>query len=192
MHDLIDTETVDAEAELFWRHDFKQLLRNEEAQIANWVNDQQIIKCAYQHYYQSDISWAAFKQQIARKVIIGAENGADRVIKFLHRAIRRGAPIPLYPVYARCISTEFLQQGLLNAIHESILAEFMGEEFYQHMFLHHYDGAFADFEFFARIISQNVVTGVINGAEDMITLIFQACWKGCLLPPARRQPRLIK
>lgn len=192
MHEVLDTETVDAADELFWPKKFKQILRIEvKPIILQWLGRQKIFNKIFEHKAKEE--YDIFLERLAEKIVIGAENGSDDAFEAVHRAFSRGSALPCVIELAESmLGNEVFSIKVRQSIKASILVEYSNEHLYEHVYLDFYQGTYQTLDTFLKAVSERALAGVVNGAENMLKKIFKSYIYNIPLPPARRHPRYIK
>ncbi len=197
MHDLIDTDDADAAAERFWPEGFKQIIREE---VAKQVAAQLKKRDSFRHLYQERFSdkypsFDGFVERMANTVAIGAENGADDAFDDIHAAFQMEAPLPDRMEYAHHLWPHGLNAEMKRRVHRSVVEEYSKERYYQRQYQNaneDWPERYGSLGRFLDEVAQLVVTGAINGADDMLEAIYNSFILACPLPPARRRPKRLK
>jgi hypothetical protein len=194
VHDLIDTEELDASAERYWPDGFKEVIRGPFHQkVLSWLMGERVFEEAWKRHYRQDFEGHEdFCRRLADLLVIGAENGADEAWEELLDCFKREAPLPSGRRYAR--ST--IPEDFLDLLHGKIVAEIISEYAREHLFADHlfedYSGHYRDLGSFLRAVGEIVADGATRGAQDMMGRITRSIRLGLPLPPARRRPRRLK
>ncbi|HJN49808.1 MAG: hypothetical protein QGI68_17380 [Pseudomonadales bacterium] len=193
MHDLVDTEDVDAASERYWPDEFKQIIRTGVATtFAERVQAAEAFTSTYQARYAEHFdTYPEFVERLAEMVAMGAENGTDVQFEVIHNAFRDDAPFPEPRPYAYYLWPEPLDDDTKRALRQKICEEYQNVHVYEHIYETHYQEAM-DFEGFVDRVAGLVVLGAINGADDMIGKLYRAILTESPLPPARRRPRRLR
>jgi hypothetical protein len=192
MHEVLDTETVDATEELFWPQQFKWILRSEfKSALIDWIKHQNIIKKLADQKPEEDRDF--FIEVLADKIIIGGENGADDAFEMVHKAFSYGRQLPCMVEWVENITgKEFFTENVRMNIQNMIADEYSCEHLYEHIFEDYYMDRYSGFADFIEAVSKFAVTGIINGTENQYRKIIQSFIYNIPLPPARRHPMAIK
>lgn len=192
MHEVPDTEAVDAAEETFWPQTFKWMLRSEfKSTVITWIKDQHIFNKLAEPKPKEDREF--FIEMMADKLVIGAENGADEAFEVIHKAFSTGQDLPCLVEWAGNITGEALFPDPVRMdLQNKIAEEYSKEHIYEHIFEDYYVDTYPGFEDFIETVSQSAVIGIINGTERMCRKMVQSYFFKIPLPPARRHPRAIK
>jgi hypothetical protein len=193
MHEMPDTDDVDADAERFWPEDYKTTIRDRVAErVVVAISDAGAFERSYEaHYTGAFTSYPDFVGRLAEIVAIGAENGTDGSFDEIHAAMRNGSAPPEARVRVRYLQPEPIDDILGAELHRAIVAEYRESHTFEHLHEDHYSGEL-DFDDLVEHTATTVVTGGINGADDALAAIYCALLTGSPLPPARRRPRRIR
>lgn len=194
MHFMPDTEDEDSAAETFWPEGYKQLIREEARQVVSArLNDGKRFKNVYRQQFSekySDLN--QFLGKIMDMIVIGAENGADNAFDDIIGAFWTESPLPEERRHARYLWPQVFPDNHQTGLWQIIIDEYSEDNVYQHAYKVGYRSSFATFDEFIRHVARLVVTGTMNGADDMLETTYQAFVTGRRLPPARRHPRRLK
>ncbi|MDO8674035.1 MAG: hypothetical protein Q7O66_21700 [Dehalococcoidia bacterium] len=127
-----------------------------------------------------------------RRVRSPAENGADDAFDDIISAFLYEHPLPEVRRYARYLLLPILPQPVQETLERTIVDEYRLDEVFIHAYRVGYSHVYGDFDGFLQKMADLVITGVINGVDDMLTLIYRAFLNGGPLPPARRNARRVK
>ena len=197
MHDLIDTEEEDAAAERFWPEGFKQIIREQVGKlIINELKERNSFRQTYEERYSDRYpDFDKFIERIADMVVIGAENGVDDAFDDIHAAFQMETPLPDSLRYAHYFWPQGLSDEIKRRIHTTIVEEYTQERYYQGQFKNaneDWPERYSDFSRFLDEVAELVVTGAVNGADDILEEIYRAFMLSGPLPPARRHPKRLK
>jgi len=194
MHFIADTEEEDYAAELFWKEDFKKVIREKVPKVIfDELTKKNAFKGVYRKKYCKEFAnYEGFVETIGSKVAIGAENGADDAFDEIYSAFRGQIALPCSRKYARYLWPCAMTAEIKKGVHNSIFREYSQEISYLADYEEHYYKAFPSFHAFIHRISAFVVVGSANGADDMLTEIYRCFLRWLPLPPSRRQPRRLK
>ncbi len=192
MHEVLDTETVDAAEELFWPQQFKWILRSEvKSALIDWIMLQNIFKKLVTQKPKEDRDF--FIEILAGSIIIGGENGADDAFEMIHKVFSHGGQLPCMVEWVENISgKELFTEDVRINIHNKIVEEYSSEHLYEHIFEDYYMDSYSGFTEFIEAVSKLAVTGIINGTENQYRKIIQSYLYDIPLPPAKRHPMAIK
>jgi len=194
MHDVLDTERLDYGREIPWPQHFKAEIRK---RLGAYLTEQFIREKGFASLYQKayqDIwpDYRAFVQAMANATVIGAENGADRALEKMARTLDVGESLPTLGSYVHHLWPFPLPDEVREIINSAIVEEYAREHLLEHAFDDHYRDRWPDFMAFITGMADNMVQGLLNGAEDMLAAFYGSFLKGAPLPVARRRPLLLK
>jgi hypothetical protein len=193
MHDLPDTDDVDASAERFWPEGYKRVIRDGlNRSFIDLVLDAAAFKSIYETSYQDRFAtYEAFIARLAEMVVIGAENGADLILEEVYHAFKHNSPLPGEHYYARYFWPEAFSEELTRELSLKVFDEFDNHHAYVHIYEDHYESDLSFKEFITRITGL-VLAGAKNGADDALGNIYRAFIDRSPLPIARRRPRTLR
>ncbi|MBW2092354.1 MAG: hypothetical protein JRI34_09570 [Deltaproteobacteria bacterium] len=193
MHDIPDTEDIDAASERYWPEGYKEVIRARLGQaFAEEVLKANAFKTFYEEQYADKFdSYERFISRLAEMVVIGAENGADQIFEEIYASFRNHAPLPDSRVPANYHWPEPFTPELKNELRQKTFEEYSNHHAYEHIHEDHYAGKL-DFKSFVDEVAGLVVTGAANGADDALDRIYMSFLSAAPLPPARRRPRRIR
>jgi len=193
MHDIADTEDVDADSERYWPEEFKQIIRTRVAStFSQRVQKVKAFATAYETHFSVNYStYQDFVERMAEMVAIGAENGTDTQFEEIHTAFRDDACFPDSRPYAHYLWPEPLDKDTKQVLRQKICEEYQTVHVYEHIYQDLHQEAM-DFETFVDTVAGLVVLGAMKGANDMIGKLYRAILTGSPLPPARRHPRRLR
>ena len=194
MHYIDDTEDEDSAAELFWKEEFKKVLREKiSIVIFNEITKNSSFKGIYKKQYHHIFpTYDEFVSLIAGMVEIGSENGSDDAFNEIYSAFKIQGPLPEARRYARYYWPKALIPEISKEVNKAIVDEYSKETSYQADYKEHYSRIYPDFGTFLDQVAEPVVVGAINGADEMLGKIYRAFLLSLPLPPARRRPRQLK
>ncbi len=203
MHFLPDTEDEDSAAETFWPEGYKQVIREDVRQrIGTQFKDGQRLRHVYhQRYAEKFAELNQFADRIADMIAIGAENGADDAFDDIMAAFLTESPLPEGRRYARYLWPHTLPQIAEERLEQVIIDEYSQDNIYNHAYKVGYGcdardnsnkGSYHNFGEFISQAAQSVVTGALNGGDDMLEAIYRSFASLYPLPPARRHSRRLK
>ncbi len=193
MHFMPDTEEQDSAEEAFWPEGYKQVIARDVREVigAHFNNDKRL-RHIYQPYSAEYRDPAQFAGKIADMVTIGAENGADDAFDEVIAAFVAESPLPEERRYARYLWPSVLPAGVKNKLRQVIIDEYRQDDIYNYAYKAGYQTDYHHLDEFIDRIAQLVVTGTVNGADDMLEAIYRSLLVASPLPPARRRPRRLK
>lgn len=194
MHYIPDTEEEDSAAETFWPEGYKQVIREDVRQaVSDRLNDDKQFKRVYRRGYSEKYpGHSEFLGRIADMVTIAAENGADDAFDEIVDAFLDEAALPERRGYARYSCPEAVPQHVRERMEQVIVDEYRQDSVYIFSYKIGYKDDYPTFEEYLRQVAQLVITGAMNGANDMLEAIYQSLRNLSPLPPARRHPRRLK
>jgi len=194
MHFMPDTEDADSAAEKFWPEGYKQIIRQDFRQaVAARFNAGKKLQHVYQQQYSEKfIGLDEFVSKIADMIAIGAENGADDAFDEMMDAFLVEDPLPEGRKYAHYFEPQSFFRSIKNNLAQIVIDEYSQDNVYQHAYESYYQRKLPSFDEFIAQVTQTVVTGAMNGADDMLEAIYRSFMASRPLPPARRYPRRLK
>ena len=194
MHYLPDTEDEDSAAEAFWPEGYKQVLREDVPQLINaQLNSKPQFKRVYSKGYSEKYSsHGQFLNRLADMVAIGAENGADDAFDSVVDALLAEDALPQIRRYARYTWPQPFSHGSGERLRQIIVDEYRQDDVYSFSYKVGYKNDFPTFDEYLNGVAQRVITGAMNGANDILEAIYRAFMHLAPLPPARRHPRRLK
>jgi hypothetical protein len=194
MHFMPDTEDADSAAEKFWPEGYKQVIRQDfrQAAAARFNVGKKLRHVFQQQYSEKFTSLDEFVSKIADMIAIGAENGADDAFDEMMDAFLVEDPLPEGRRYARYFEPQFFSRSIKNNLAQIVIDEYSQDNVYQHAYESYYQRKLPSFDEFIAQVTETVVTGVMNGADDMLKAIYRSFMGPRPLPPARRYPRRLK
>lgn len=193
MHDVLDTDDVDADAERFWPEEFKKTIREGIApRIGERLREGESFKSAYEALYTRRFStYDTFVDRLAEMVVIGVENGVDDALGEAHATFSEGAPLPHARPYARHFWPEPVDASLRDELAKAAFEEFRESHEYEHVYEDYFEQTMS-LDDFAEGLAGLVVSGAVNGADNMLGNLYRAFMDSAPLPPARRYPRRLR
>jgi len=194
MHFMPDTEDADSAAEKFWPEGYKQIIRQDFRQtVAAKFNAGKKLRHVYQQQYSEKFTELdEFVSKIADMIAIGAENGADDAFDEIMEAFLVEDPLPEGRRYARYFEPQSFTRSIKDNLVQVIIDEYSQDNVYQHAYESYYQRKLPSFNEFIAQVAQTVVTGAMNGADDILEVIYRSFVASRPLPPARRYPRRLK
>ncbi|MBW2622786.1 MAG: hypothetical protein JRD68_07750 [Deltaproteobacteria bacterium] len=193
MHDLPDTEDVDAAAERYWPEGYKDIIREKIGpSLAKQILEAGAFKSAYADIYAKKFdTYEKFANRLGEMVSIGAEKGADEMFEDIYASFRKDAPLPERRARARPLWPEPFDRESKDEVHQKLFKEYGAHHAYEHIHEDHYEDV-VDFETFITRVADLVLVGAINGADNALEAIYKAFLTASPLPPARRKPRRLQ
>jgi len=194
MHFMPDTEDADSAAEKFWPEGYKQVIRQDfrQAIVAGFNGGKKLRNIYQQQYSEKFADLDEFMSKIADMIAIGAENGADDALDEMMDAFLIEDPLPEGRRYARYFEAQSFSRSMKNNLAQIVIDEYSQDNVYQHAYESYYQQKLPSFDEFIGRVAQTVVTGAMNGADDMLEAIYRSFMDSRTLPPARRYPRRLK
>lgn len=194
MHFPEDTEQEDSVGEIFWNEDFKKILREE---LPNTIYSEMVGDSGFQCIYESEYSelfsnYEAFILSISSIIEIGCENGADIAFDDIYLAFRNHSALRMTPRYYRYFRPQIPPAEMLEEVKDAVIAEYSNEKSYLADYDDFYCQLYPTFSAFLKQVAELVVTGVVNGADDMVCRIYRCFVLKAPLPAARRRPKRLK
>ncbi len=195
MHFMPDTEDADSAAERFWPEGYKQVLREElrpDFHRGTRLNGENLKDIYQKRYSEKYTDLAEFTGRLADMLSIGAENGADDAFHEIIAAFLTESPLPEVRRYARYLWPETFPEEVKKRLRQIIIDEYSQDEIYRYAYKVGYQKAFPTFEEYMNRVAEIVVTGAMNGADDILGAVYWSFLTPLPLPPARRRPRRLK
>ena len=191
---MLDTEDADSTAERFWPEGYKQVIREDVrrtvgAELGDGKRFRHIFQQMYSEKY-GDLD--QFTNKIADMIAIGAENGADDAFEELMEAFLVEDPFPEGREYNSYFWPQAFSSNIKNKLRQVVIDEYSQDNIYQHAYESYYERKFPSFDEFIDQVAHTVVTGAMNGADDMVAAMYRSFMTPHSLPPARRYPRRLK
>jgi hypothetical protein len=195
MHFMPDTEAADSAAERFWPEGYKQVLREElrpDFHRGTCLNGENLKDTYHKRYSGKYTDLTEFTGRIADMLAIGAENGADDAFHEIISAFLTESPLPEVRRYARYLWPETFPEEVKKRLRQIIIDEYSQDEIYRYAYKVGYQKTFPTFAEYMNKVAEIVVTGAMNGADDILEAIYWSFLTPLPLPPARRRPRRLK
>lgn len=194
MHYMPDTEDEDSAAENFWPEGYKQVIRTDVRQaIISQLNGRKRFRRVYREGYSEKYSrYEEFLDRIADMVAIGAENGADDAFDEITDVFMEEAALPEVRRYPHYSWPEAFPQMVKKRLEEVIVDEYSQDNVYSFTYKVGYRNDFSSYDEYMNQVAKIVVTGAMNGANDMLEGIYRSFMRLSPLVPARRHPRRLK
>ncbi len=189
-----DTEDEDSAAETFWPEGYKQLIRED---VPSLVRDELLKQKPFAHVYEQGYKekfsgHTQLLEKIADMVAVGAENGADDAFDDIIDAFLKEAPLPQIRAYAHYTQPPALSEELKQKLRRSIIDEYSKDNIYAYAYGVGYTKTFPTFDEYINRIANLVITGAMNGANDILENIYRPFMKLAPIMPVRRHPRRLK
>ena len=194
MHYLPDTEDEDSAAETFWPEGYKQVIREQmPPKVSAQLRTDRDFEAIYQEGFSNQYAdLDGFLDRIGNMVAIGAENGADDAFDNIMDSFLNELPLPDPRRYAHYLMPEALPDDTAGQLRQSVVDEYTDENIYANAYRVGYADTFASVEDYIDRVSDIVVTGTENGANDTLARIYRSFLIRAPLTPARRKPRRLK
>jgi hypothetical protein len=194
MHFMPDTEDEDSAAENFWPEGYKQIIREH---VPPFVREELLkekpFTSVYEQGYKTKFSdHTQFLMKIADIVAVGAENGADDAFDAVIDAFLKEAPLTQLRAYAHYAQPAALSEELKHTLKQNVMEEYSKDNIYVYAYGVGYKKTFSAFEDYMERIAELVVTGTMNGANDILENIYHSFMKLAPIIPVRRHPRRLK
>ena len=189
-----DTEDEDSAAETFWPEGYKQVIREDipsaiSAQLGAKNRFRRIYRRGYSEKYSSH---SQFLDRIADMVAIAAENGADDAFDDILDAFMEEDALPDDRRYSQYSWPQSFPREIKNRLVQVIVDEYGQDNVFQFSYRVGYKDDFPTFDEYLHQEAQIVLTGAMNGANDMLETIYRCFPNLSPLPTARRHPRRLK
>ena len=194
MHFIEDTEQEDSVGELFWKEDYKKVLREKLPKtILSEMMDDPGLESFYESLYTDNFSsYEAFIRAIASIVTIGSENGADEAFDDIYLAFAAHGSLPEARRFAEYCWPEIPTAEMIEEVKDSLVSEYGAETSFISDYEDYYSQIYPHFTEFMKTIAEFVMIGAINGADGVARRLYQSFILELPLPPARRRPRRLK
>lgn len=194
MHFMPDTEDEDSAAETFWPEGYKQIIRED---VPPLVKDE-LLKNGHfagvyeQGYKEKFPDHMQFLGRIADMVAVGSENGADDAFDDIIDSFLKEAPLPKIRAYAHYTHPPALSEELKQKLKQNIIDEYSKDNIYVYAYGVGYTKTFPAFDEYISFVAKLVITGTMNGANDILGNIYRSFLRMAPLAPVRRHPRRLK
>ena len=194
MHYLPDTDDEDSAAEKFWPEGYKQVIREEiPAQVSGRLQEKEHFGHIYRSCYSEKYSdHGEFLNRIGDMVAVGAENGADEAFNDIMDSFLYELPLPDVRVYARYLWPETLSEDTTGRLKQIVIDEYTLDDIYTNAYEVGYAEIYAGLDEYIDWVSEIVLVGTRNGANDTLERIYRSFMMHTPLTPARRRPRRLK
>ncbi len=194
MHFMPDTEDEDSAAETFWPEGYKQVIReNVPSLVKCELLKHSSITYIYERGYKERFSGCGqFLEKIADMMAVGAENGADDAFDDIIHSFLLELPLPQLRAYARYAEPYALSDDLKQALKQNINVEYSKDNIYRHAFKVGYAKTFSTFDEYINRVAEIVVTGAMNGANDVLENLYRSFLIVGPIILVRRHPRRLK
>ncbi len=194
MHYLPDTEDEDSAAEKFWPAGYKQVIRE---LVPEWVVPQLQGEERFSYFYAQTYSekfsdQKAFLTKIGDMVAVGAENGADDAFNDIMDSFLYELPLPEVRRYANYLWPEGLTKDSSRRLKQVVTDEYSADSIYTNAYNVGYADRYASLDEYIDWVSDIVITGTRNGANDRLESIYRSFMMHTPLAPARRRPRRLR
>jgi hypothetical protein len=194
MHYLPDTEDEDSAAEKFWPEGYKQIIRDEiPARVSVQLHEEKQFRRIFKQRYSEKYSdHSEFLNRIGDMVAVGAENGADDAFNEIMDAFLFELPLPEVRRYARYLWPEALSEDIAESLRQVVIDEYRVDDVYTNAYRVGYTGRYSSLDEYIDRVSEIVIIGTKNGANDTLERIYRSFITHTPLTPARRRPRRLK
>ncbi len=194
MHYLPDTEDEDSAAEKFWPEGYKQVIRDD---VPGWVSAKLHEKAHFEHIYNTVYSekysdHSDFLNRMGSMIAVGAENGADDAFNDIMDAFLYELPLPDVRQFANYLWPEALSEDSTEQLRRVIIDEYSVDGIYTNAYSMGYTETYAGLDEYIDRVSEIVVAGTRNGANDALERIYRSFMVHTPLIPARRRPRRLR
>ena len=194
MHYMPDTEDEDSAAETFWPEAYKQVIRDDLRQaVITQLGAKKRFKHVYQQRYCEKFSeYNQFLDKMADMAAIGAENGADDAFDEIVDAFLVEEALPDMRRHTHYFWPQAFNREIEEKIRQVIADEYSQDDVYSFAYKVGYQNDFPTFDVYINQVAQLVITGAMNGANDILEAIYRAFMHLGPLSPVRRHPRRLK
>lgn len=194
MHYMPDTEDEDSAAESFWPEGYKQVIREDVRQlIGAQFSDKKRFRHVYQQQYHERYSThGEFLEKIADMVTIGAENGADDAFDEVIDAFLTESALPEMRRYTYYLWAQAFPKRTKERLRQIVVDEYSEDGIYSFAYQAGYQGDYGSQGEYLDQVAEIVITGAMNGANDMLEAIYKSFMSRSPLFPARRHPRRLR
>jgi len=193
VHFMPDTEDADSAAERFWPEGYKQVIRGElRGLIGARLNGGRRLRHVYQRFTEKYADPEQFGSRIADMLAIGAENGADDAFSDIISAFLTESPLPEVRRHARYLWPQLFPQQAKDSLRRVIVEEYGQDDIYKYAYGVGYRKTYGTFDEFLNQVAELVITGTMNGTDDMLEGLYRSFLASRPLPQARRYPRRLK
>jgi hypothetical protein len=194
MHYLPDTEDEDSAAEKFWPEGYKSIIREEiPPRVSAQLQGEPRFEKIYEERFSDKYFDAGdFLSRLGAMVAVGAENGADDVFNDIMDSFLYELPLPDIRRYAHYLWPEVLTEDITERLRQVILDEYSVDGIYTNAYSVGYADRYPSFDEYIDWVSQIVVVGTKNGANEALGKIYRSLSMHTPLTPARRRPRRLR
>ena len=193
MHYMPDTEDADSLAEIFWPEEYKRTFREDLSQvIATVLKKESWVRHIYRQGFSEQYSENSFISKINDMLTISAENGADDAFDDIVDAFLVESPLPEVRRLANYLYPQAFPQEIIQKAKKSITSEYSKDDIYNYAYKVGYRETYRTFKKFIDHVSRLVVTGAMNGIDNMLSVIYQSFLNKRPLLQARRHPKRLK
>jgi len=194
MHFMPDTEDEDSAAETFWPEGYKQIIRED---VPPFVREELLKERPFTSVYEQGyrvkfLDHTQFLEKVADMAAVGAENGADDAFDDIIDAFLTEASLPQLRAYAHYSQPVALSEELQQKLKQNIIEEYSKDNVYIHAYKVGYTKRYPSFNEYINRIADLVITGSMNGADDILENIYHSFMKLAPIMPVRRHPRRLK
>ncbi|MDD5189484.1 MAG: hypothetical protein PHE50_00395 [Dehalococcoidales bacterium] len=189
-----DTEDQDSAAEVFWPEGYKLVIReNAPLIIKNTLLKEKPFTAVYARDYTLKYAdYPLFIDKLAEMVAISLENGADNAFDDIINSFLKEAPLPPLRVYKHYFPAAILPSDFQKSLSAVIIDEYSQDNIYVYAYGVGYKKTFLIFDDYIKRISELVITGAQNAANDALENIYRNLYLQAPLSPLRRHPRRLK
>lgn len=194
MHYLPDTEDQDSAAEKFWPEGYKQVIREAVPPgVSSQLCEEEHFERVYSRRFSDKYSnLDEFLNRIGDMVAVGAENGADDAFNDIMDAFLYELPLPDVRRYAHYLWPEALSEDNKDRLKQVIIDEYRVDDIYTNAYRVGYTGTYPSLDAYIDRVSEIVIVGTKNGANDILERIYRSFMTHTPLTPARRRPRRLR
>ena len=193
MHFMPDTEEEDSAAEAFWPEGYKKVIRDDvREEVGTLLNNGKRLRHVYKKQYSEKYSNInEFVNKIADMIVIGADNGADDAFDEIIDSFLAESPLPEERRHALYLWPKLITKQAKEKLRQIIIDEYSQDDVYSHAYKVGYGpnardnvnrGSFSTFDDYINRVAQLIVTGAMNGADDMLEAMYQAFFTTSHLP----------
>ncbi len=194
MHYLPDTDDEDSAAEKFWPEGYKRVIREEiPAHVAGQLRGEKQFEGLFEeHFSEKYADVGEFLKRMGDMVAVGAENGADKAFNSIMDAFLYELPLPGARRYAHYLWPEVLTKDISRQLREVVIDEYSVDGIYTNAYKVGYADRYPGLDEYIDWVSEIVIIGIANGANDALEKIYRCFLMHTPLAPARRRPRRLR